>query len=100
MGLLLILVPGLAGCGVTATPSVMPTPFAIVASGEYVWHEGEAFLPQSGSSTADLKCMSGPPRFDKSPLLVYTRIQPQGKVRVVDHPGGSFRLSVPGRNVA
>jgi hypothetical protein len=55
MGLLLILVPGWAGCGVPAAPSVTPTPFEIVSSGEYVWHEGEAFLSQSGSSTADFK---------------------------------------------
>lgn len=55
MRLLLIIVPFSASCGVTATPSVTPTPFVIVASGEYVWHEGEAFLSQSGSSTADFK---------------------------------------------
>ena len=55
MGLLLIAVPVLASCGVTATPSFTPTPFEIVAPGEYVWHEGEAFLSQSGSSTTDFK---------------------------------------------
>ena len=55
MRLLLIIVPFSAGCSVTATPSVMPTPFAIVTPVECVWHEGEAFLPQSGSSAADFK---------------------------------------------
>ena len=55
MGLLLIVVPVLAGCGVPASPSVTPTPFEIVSSEEYVWREGEAFLSQSGSSAVDLK---------------------------------------------
>jgi hypothetical protein len=54
--LLLVATLVLAGCGVTATPSVKPTPFEIVSTGEYVWHEGEAFLSQSGSrTTTDLK---------------------------------------------
>lgn len=52
---LLVVVPLLAGCGVTATPSVMPTPFEIVSTEEYVWREGEAFLSQSGSGGPDSK---------------------------------------------
>ena len=55
MGVLLIAVPVLASCGVPATPSVTPTPFEIVVPGEHVWHEGEALLSQSGSSTTDFK---------------------------------------------
>jgi hypothetical protein len=54
--LLLVAALVLAGCGVTATPSsVKPTPFEILSTGEYVWHEGEAFLSQSGSRTTDFK---------------------------------------------
>jgi len=49
MGALLIVV--MAGCGMPATP----TPFKAVVSGEYIWHEGEVFLAQSGSSIADFK---------------------------------------------
>jgi hypothetical protein len=52
---LLIIVPVLAGCGAPAAPSVTPTPFEIVSTGEYIWHEGEAFLSQSGSSATDFK---------------------------------------------
>lgn len=52
---LLMAVPALAGCGAPATPSVTPTPFEIVSTGEYVWQEGEAFLSQSGSDAADFK---------------------------------------------
>ena len=55
MGLLPIMVSGLPGCGVPVVPSVTPTPFEIACTEEYVWHEGEAFLSQSGSSTADFK---------------------------------------------
>ncbi len=47
--------PVLAACGVPATPSVAPTPLEIVSTEESVWHEGEAFLSQSGSSAADYK---------------------------------------------
>ncbi|MFQ5813762.1 MAG: hypothetical protein ACE5I2_11345 [Anaerolineae bacterium] len=53
--LLLVAALVLAGCGVTATPSAKPTPFEILSTGEYVWHEGEAFLSQSGSRTTDFK---------------------------------------------
>jgi len=55
MGVLLIIVPVSAGCGAPAALSVTPTPFEIVSTEEYIWHEGEAFLSQSGSSTADFK---------------------------------------------
>ena len=55
MGVLLLVVPVLAGCGVPAALSVTPTSFKVASSEEYVWHEGEAFLSQSGSSAADLK---------------------------------------------
>ena len=51
----LIMVSVLAGCGVPAAPSVTPTSFEIVSTGEYAWHEGEAFLAQSGSSATDFK---------------------------------------------
>ncbi len=54
-GVLLIIVPLLAGCDAPAAPAVTPTPFEIVSSEEYVWHEGEAFLSQSDSSTTDFK---------------------------------------------
>lgn len=53
--LLLVTALVLAGCGVPAAPSVTPTPFEIVSTGEYVWHEGETFLSQSGSSGPDFK---------------------------------------------
>lgn len=53
--MILLPIPVLAGCSVPAAPPVTPTPFEIVSTGEYVWHEGEAFLSQSGSSTADFK---------------------------------------------
>jgi len=52
---LLMAAPVLAGCGAPATPSVTPTPFEIVSTGEYVWREGETFLSQSGSDAADFK---------------------------------------------
>jgi hypothetical protein len=52
---LLAVVSLLAGCGVTATPSVTPTPFVITSTEKYFWHEGEAFLSQSGSSATDFK---------------------------------------------
>ncbi len=52
---LLAAVPLLAGCGVTATPSVTPTSFAITSTEEYVWREGEAFISQSGSNGPDFK---------------------------------------------
>ncbi len=55
IGLLLIIVLVLTGCGVTATPAVTPALFKMVSSGECVWHEGEAFLSQSGSGGADFK---------------------------------------------
>lgn len=55
MGVLLLLGPVLAACGVPAGPSVTPTPFKIASSEKSVWHEGEAFLSQSGSSDADFK---------------------------------------------
>ena len=55
LGVLLVIASILAGCDGTVAPSVTPTPFEIVSTGEYVWHEGEAFLLQSGSSAADLK---------------------------------------------
>ena len=55
MGVLLLLVSVLAACGVPATPSVAPTPLEIVSTEESVWHEGEAFLSQSGSGAADQK---------------------------------------------
>ena len=55
MGVLLLLGPVLAACGVPATPSVAPTPLEIVSTEESVWHEGEEFLSQSGSSAADYK---------------------------------------------
>ena len=51
----LLVVPLLTACGVTATPSVMSTPFQIVSTGEYVWQEGEAFVSQAGSNAADFK---------------------------------------------
>jgi hypothetical protein len=55
IGLLLVIVPVLASCGAPATPSVTPTPFEIVSTGEYIWQEGEAFLSQSGSDAVDFK---------------------------------------------
>ena len=55
MGVLLIIVPVLAGCDVPAVPSVTPTPFEIVSSEECIWHEGETFLSQSGSNDPDFK---------------------------------------------
>lgn len=55
MRVLLLLAPVLSGCGVPAAPSVTSMPFEIVSTEEYVWHEGEAFLSRSGSSTADFK---------------------------------------------
>jgi hypothetical protein len=55
MGVLLIIVPVLAGCDAPAAPSVTPTPFEIVSSEEGIWNEGEAFLSQSGSGTIDFK---------------------------------------------
>lgn len=54
-GVLLMTVPALAACGAPAAPSVMSTPFEIVSTGEYVWHEGEAFLSQSGSGGPNSK---------------------------------------------
>lgn len=48
-------VPFLAGCGARATLSAPLTPFVIVSTEEHIWHEGEAFLSQSGSSAADFK---------------------------------------------
>jgi hypothetical protein len=52
---LLMAVPALAGCVAPAAPSVTPTPFEIVSTGEYIWQEGEAFLSQSGSDAVDFK---------------------------------------------
>ena len=54
MGVLLLILPVWTGCG-PATPSVAPTPFAIMSTEECVWHEGEAFLSRSGSSETDSK---------------------------------------------
>lgn len=55
LGLLLSIIPVFTGCNGLAAPLVAPTPFTLVSSDEYVWHEGEAFVSQSGSSAADLK---------------------------------------------
>jgi hypothetical protein len=51
----LLIVPLLTGCDAPAAPPVTPTPVEIVSSEEGVWHEGEAFLSQSGSSATDFK---------------------------------------------